>query len=133
MSKILPRETQLSAPYWQGARDGVLTMQRCQSCNQFQFYPRIVCSHCGHEQLAWEAVSGHGKVLSFTIVRRGISKAYEAPYVVALIDLREGVTMMSTIQTSDPESIEIGANVQVVFEAWGEDVQMPLFQLVEAL
>lgn len=132
MSKILPRETELSAPYWQGARDGVLTMQRCGDCERFQFYPRILCSHCGGQNLNWEAVSGRGTVLSCTVVRRGISSDYEAPYVVALIDLDEGVTMMSTIQTDEPESIRIGATVEVVFESWGENIQMPVFKLREA-
>ncbi|MFK7977031.1 MAG: Zn-ribbon domain-containing OB-fold protein [Halioglobus sp.] len=125
-----PRESELSAPYWQGAREGVLKMQRCDACAQFQFYPRTLCSHCGHEQLSWEPVSGTGTVLSFTIVRRGISKAYDAPYIVALIALTEGVTMMSSVQTSAPESVMIGAKVKVVFEEWGENVQMPVFKLV---
>lgn len=132
MSKILPIESQLSAPYWEGARKGVLTLQRCGDCEKFQFYPRILCSHCTSQNLSWEPVSGRGKVLSYTIVRRGISSGYDAPYVIALIDLNEGVTMMSTIQTLEPESIEIGATVDVVFEDWGENIQMPVFKLQEA-
>lgn len=131
MNKILPRETALSAPYWQGAREGKLKMQRCDSCEQFQFYPRTLCSHCGGVSLTWKAVSGRGSVRSCTVVRRGISKAYEAPYVVALVALEEGVTMMSTIHTAAPESVTIGASVEVMFEAWGEDIQMPLFRLRE--
>ena len=129
MSKILPRETQLSAPYWQGAREGVLTMQQCKSCQQYQFYPRTLCSHCDSKDLSWAAVSGRGKVKSYSIVRRGISADYEAPYIVALIELNEGVTMMSSIQITDLDSVAIGAVVEVVFEDWGEDIRMPLFKL----
>lgn len=129
MSKILPRETELSAPYWQGCREGVLKMQRCGNCQQYQFYPRTLCSHCDSEDVSWTPVSGNGTVLSYSIVRRGISADYEAPYVVALIKLNEGVTMMSSIQTTEPESITVGAAVGVVFEDWGGNIQMPLFRL----
>jgi uncharacterized OB-fold protein len=129
MSKILPRETLLSAPYWQGAREGVLMMQQCKSCQQYQFYPRTLCSHCDSKDLSWTAVSGRGKVKSYSVVRRGISADYEAPYIVALIALTEGVTMMSSIQATDPDSISIGADVEVVFEDWGEGIRMPLFKL----
>ncbi len=131
MTKILPRETQLSAPYWEGAREGKLLLQRCDDCARFQFYPRNHCSHCGGEALTWTPASGEGTVRSCTVVRRGISKAYEAPYVVALVALAEGVTMMSGIQTASPESVKIGAAVSVVFEPWGEDIQMPMFRLQE--
>ncbi|MFK8048428.1 MAG: Zn-ribbon domain-containing OB-fold protein [Halioglobus sp.] len=129
MSKILPRETELSAPYWQACREGVLKIQHCGNCQQYQFYPRTICSHCESEDVSWSAVSGAGKIASYSIVRRGISASYEAPYVVALIELNEGVMMMSSIQTKEPESVTVGAAVQVVFEDWGENIKMPLFRL----
>ena len=130
MSKILPRETALSAPYWAGCRAGELRLQHCAECEQFQFYPRTLCSHCGADDLHWQAVSGAGHIASFTVVRRGIAPAYVAPYAVALIDLHEGPRMMSSIDTDDPDSLRVGAPVQVSFADWGEDCRMPVFRLV---
>jgi uncharacterized OB-fold protein len=66
---------------------------------------------------------------SYTVVQRGISAAYPAPYVVALIDLAEGPRMMSTVIGAEPEELQVGAAVEVCFADWSPDIDMPLFRL----
>ena len=127
VARTLPPVTATAEPYWEGCREGELRLQRCTRCERFQFYPRIVCSHCGHDELQWEPVSGRGRVASFTVVRRGISPAYTAPYVVALIDLEEGPRMMSEVVDCDPDSVAVGASVAVRFEPWGAEQELPVF------
>lgn len=129
--RILPPDTALSRPYWEGCRAGELRLQRCSACERFQFYPRIVCSHCGADELQWRPVSGRGTIASFTVVRRGISPAYTAPYVVALIDLVEGPRMMSAVVGCEHGEICTGAAVAVRFESWGGDTVMPVFAPAE--
>jgi uncharacterized OB-fold protein len=129
VTRILPSPTPLSEPYWQGCRDGVLRLQHCTGCGRYQFYPRNLCSHCSGRELAWRDASGRGRVATFTVVRRGVSPAYEAPYIVALIDLAEGPRMMSWLVDTEPEDVVIGAPVTVDFEAWSDDVSMPVFRL----
>ncbi len=131
LAKILPPETELSRPFREGCRAGELRLQCCDACGRFQFYPRIICSHCGDHRLAWRVVSGRGRIASFTIVRRGISEAYPAPYVVVLVDLEEGPRMMSCIVDCDPESVAVGQAVAVRFEPWGADHVLPVFSLRE--
>ncbi len=130
--KILPPDGELARPYWDGAREGELRLQHCADCDQFQFYPRIICSHCGGDKLSWRAVSGRGRVASFTVVRRGISPAYPAPYVVALVDLEEGPRMMSNIRVEDVGNVSVGAALTVRFEPWGADHVLPVFELSES-
>jgi uncharacterized OB-fold protein len=131
MSKILPRPSPLSQPYWDGCREGVLRLQYCTHCKYFQFYPRCICSQCQGTQLEWRTVSGRGVVASYTVVQRGISAAYPAPYVVALIDLAEGPRMMSSVTETEPENLWVGAPVAVCFAEWSPDIQMPVFRLIE--
>jgi uncharacterized OB-fold protein len=131
IAKILPPDTELSRPFWEGCREGELRLQQCNSCDRFQFYPRIICSHCDGDGLSWRPVSGRGRIASFTVVRRGISRAYEAPYIVALVDLDEGPRMMSTVVDCEPESVAVGDTVQVQFEAWGGNYLMPVFRRIE--
>ena len=131
MTRILPPLTELTRDYWQGCRAGELRLQLCQDCGQYQFYPRNICSHCSCVDLQWTRASGRGKVASFTIVRRGISQAYKAPYVVALIDLQEGPRMMSNIVGETHEDIAIGRLVTADFEAWSEEISLPVFRLVD--
>lgn len=126
----LPHPTPETAPYWEACREQKLLIQRCSSCGHYQFYPRIICTECASRQVEWLPARGRGKVVSFTIVRQAISEAYaaEVPYVIALIQLDEGPTMMSNVVQSDPERLAIGMPVEVVFEAWSEEITMPKFR-----
>ena len=131
MTRTLPPVTELTEPYWEGCKAGELRLQRCNDCHRHQFYPRTVCSHCNSRQLAWVTAQGEGRIASFTVVRRAISPAYTAPYVVALIDLDEGVRMMSNVVGADPEVVGVGDRVTVDFEAWSEALSLPVFRLID--
>lgn len=131
-AKYFPRPTLETEAYWEGCRRHDLLLQRCAQCGQTQFYPRIACTKCMSDQLEWEKASGQGEVLTFTIVRRAVSEAYadDVPYVVALIRLDEGPTMMSNVVQCDPEAVAIGTRVEVVFEDWSDEVSIPQFRPV---
>ena len=126
----LPHPTPETAPYWEACREQKLLIQHCSACGHYQFYPRILCTECTSRQVEWVSACGRGKVISFTIVRQAISEAYaaEVPYVIALIQLDEGPTMMSNVIQSDPERLAIGMPVEVVFEAWSEEITVPQFR-----
>jgi len=128
--KNLPRPTPETAAYWEGCRQHELLIQRCTHCGAYQFYPRILCSACMSEHVEWVQSAGCGQVLTFTIVRRAVSEAYaaEVPYVVALIQLEEGPKMMSNLVHCEPDSVEIGMPVEVVFEDWSEEITIPKFR-----
>ena len=66
------------------------------------------------------------------MVRRAISKAYDAPYIVALIDLDEGVRMMSNVVDADPEQVSVGDSVTVDFENWSDELRLPVFRLANS-
>ncbi len=129
-AKHFPRPTPETEAFWQGCRDHKLLLQRCTQCKEFQFYPRIICAKCASDNLQWVEASGQGEVLTFTVVRRPVSEAYAAdvPYVVALIQLDEGPTMMSNVVECDPEIMQIGSPVQVIFEDWSEEISIPQFR-----
>ena len=128
--KHFPRPTPETQPYWDGCREGRLLLQRCTGCGAHQFYPRSVCVCCDAEALEWVQASGRGRIRSFTVVRRPVSKAYAAqtPYIVALIELAEGPTMMSNIVDCAPEEAAIGLPVEVVFEQWSAEISVPMFR-----
>ena len=130
--KHFPRPTPETAVYWEGCRKHDLLIQRCTQCHEFQFYPRVVCTACMSEHLEWVKASGRGQVLTFTIVRRAVSEAYAAdvPYVVALIQLDEGPKMMSNVVQCNPETLDVGSRVEVVFEDWSEEISIPKFRPV---
>jgi len=134
VEKFLPKRSPDTAAYWDACQRHELLIQRCSKCGVLQFYPRNVCTSCGSRTLDWVTATGRGKVLSWTIVRRAVSAAYadDVPYVIALIELQEGVVMMSKVVGCEPESVHTGMAVEVRFEDWSEQVSMPVFVPVTA-
>ena len=138
MMRFLPEPGPMTQPFWDGCAAGELRLQRCEACAHWQFYPRLVCTSCGASALVWEPASGNGVLRSFTIVRRPVTEAYaaEVPYVIALIALAEGPTLMSQLVEVDlgakdahAQGIVIGALVEVLFQPWSETISMPMFRL----
>ncbi len=129
LQKPLPPVDAVSQAYWARCAAGELTLQRCDACGHLQHYPRIACTSCQSRALSLVAASGRGTIRSFTVIRRAVSAAFEAdvPYVVALIRLEEGPTMMSNVINADVEALEIGQAVEVTFEHRGEGMAIPQF------
>jgi len=96
--------------YRQALAQGHFQIQRCTACNQAVFYPRMICPHCGASALQWETPSGRGTVYSTTVVRRKAEAGGD--YNVALIDLEEGVRMMSRVEGIAPDAVRIGMPVR---------------------
>jgi len=120
----------VAAEYWAACRRHELVIQRCRGCGAHQFYPRILCASCASRSLDWVRASGRGTVASYTVVRRAISEAFAArvPYVVALVALAEGPTMMSEVVGCAAESVRIGLPVEVVFDDLPDGVTLPKFR-----
>ncbi|MDF1715849.1 MAG: Zn-ribbon domain-containing OB-fold protein [Antarcticimicrobium sp.] len=129
--KPLPVIDHDSAPYWEAAHEGRLDIPLCGDCGKHHFYPRAICPHCHSDNLKFDTVSGRGEVHTFTIARRPAGPAFadDVPYVVALIELEEGPRMMSRIQTDDPESVRIGAKVEVTFVKATDEITFPYFRM----
>jgi len=123
-----------SRPYWEGLAQGELRIQRCRTCAKAVFYPRGICPHCYSDQLEWIVASGKGTIYTYTVAHQALGAfAEDVPFVVALVELEEGVRMMSRIVDALARSVTIGAAVQVTFEkgTGEEDLTLPYFRLVE--
>jgi len=132
LAKPVPRPTPTEQPFYDACAAGKLVLQRCQSCGHVLFYPRTHCDACQSDQLVWENASGAGTIASYTVVRRGVSADFEAPYVMALIDLAEGPRLMSQIVDTGPDALAVGLSVRVDFAAWSADITLPVFRLQPA-
>lgn len=103
---------------------GNFLIQRCTPCQHGIFYPRMICPHCGSNELEWFAPTGRGTVYSTTTVRR--KPEHGGDYNVALIDLEEGVRMMSRVEGIEPDTVSIGMPVQAqVID--GDDGKLVIF------
>jgi len=111
--KPVPQPSASEAPFWKSAAEGELKLQRCTSCERFQHYPRGLCRSCGGT-VEYAPVSGRGEVHTFTIIRQYGAPPFkdELPYVVAMIELEEGVRVMTNLRDCDPEQVHIGMRVE---------------------
>lgn len=100
--------------YDAGLKTGKFRIQRCNACRKHLFYSRVVCPHCASPDLAWLEPSGLGTVYSTTTVNRPSDKG--GPYNVALIDLAEGVRLMSCVDGVGPDDVKIGMAVRIGVE-----------------
>jgi uncharacterized OB-fold protein len=130
--RVLPKLDNDNRFFWTGGADGTLRFLRCQSCRQFVHPPVPVCPICLDRELAPEPVSGRATVHSFTVnVQQWIPGS--EPYVIGLVSIDEqpDVRLITNLVDWDPDAIEIGAAVEVVFEP-NDDVYLPLFRPVPA-
>lgn len=118
-----------SQEYWAAARDDRLLIRKCRSCGKTHFLPRHLCPACWSTDLEWIVSSGRGTVHSFTVIRRASLPEFatRVPFVVALIDLKEGPRMMANILGEDALQTRIGDAVEVRFEARAEGAKIPQF------
>lgn len=130
----LPAADPVTKPYWESLKAHAMRVQWCGECGRWVFYPRAVCPHCGGVSLEWRAVSGRGTLYSFTVVHRAPTAELqaEAPYVVGLIDLEEGVRMMGRLGGVGLDEVRIGMVVRVEYHDVTSEVTLPTFRLVGA-
>ncbi|MGY3473544.1 Zn-ribbon domain-containing OB-fold protein [Bradyrhizobium ottawaense] len=89
---------------------GRFLIQRCSDCTKHVYFPREVCPHCGGASLEWIAPKGTGTVYAVTTVRR---KAADGGDInVSLVDLDEGVRLMSRIENPVSNVTKIGQRVK---------------------
>ena len=129
--KPKPVVDHLSAPFWAGCRDDRLLVQTCSACGTARFPPGPMCQKCGSEASTWIEARGGARVYSWIVVRHPIPAdiyADEVPYVVALVELDEGVRMPTNIVGCAPEAVTAGMAVEVCFRDGEDGLRLPQFR-----
>jgi uncharacterized OB-fold protein len=132
-TKPAPVVDHLSEPFWRGCRENRLLIQACDACGTPRFPPGPLCLACGSDRSRWIEASGRGRIYSWIVVRHPVPAeiyASEVPYVVALVELDEGVRMPTNVVGCAPEGVTAGMRVEVCFRDVG-DVRLAQFRPVE--
>jgi len=98
---------------------------KCGSCGALDFPPRAVCPRCGRRSVGKMErlkLGGRGKVVTFTIIHDA-PKAFDMmkPYVLAIVELDEGLRVTSQVIDVDPAEVKIGMPVESAFRKLGEE------------
>lgn len=96
--------------YFAHLAQGRFMLQRSRASGQCYFYPRVAAPVTGERDLEWVLASGRGTVYATTIMR---PKPPQQLFNVVLVDLEEGVRVMSRVESIAPEAVKIiGMQVQ---------------------
>ena len=133
-TKPLPDLRPDGDPFWAGTRERKLLLPAGPDGTPF-WYPRVYTPGT-LEPVHWIEAKGTGSVYTYSVHFIGPSKAYKGdpPHVVVLVDLDEGVRMMSLlVQDAEgypslaAEKVSIGMPVRVVFHDVTEEITLPKF------
>ncbi|MFD8162305.1 Zn-ribbon domain-containing OB-fold protein, partial [Streptomyces malaysiensis] len=121
-----------NAGFWEGVARHQLLIQRCVDCAAPRFPWLPGCGGCGSQR--WEAVeaSGAGTVFSYVAMHHPPFPAFDPPYAVGLIELAEGVRMVSGITGVPYDKVRIGMPVELEFLRVDEELELPVFRGSEA-
>ncbi len=131
-ARVIPTPDPTTKAYWDAAARHELLIQRCEDCGAYQFLAQFCCRACLSERVEWVQAGGRGEIYSFTVVDRAPTPKFEAqvPYTVALVELAEGVRMMSNVVEIEPRAVRVGMAVEVVFEDLAPGIALPQFRPV---
>lgn len=128
--KPRPQPDPSTAPFWDACRSHRLVIQQCTKCGKTRFPPTAYCPQCHAKEHEWIESRGRGRVYSWIVVEHPIpADVYrgDVPYVVALIDLDEGVRIVSNVVECDPYAVTADMPVQVRFDDVSDDLTLPRF------
>ncbi|MFQ5417912.1 MAG: Zn-ribbon domain-containing OB-fold protein [Myxococcota bacterium] len=133
IAKPLPELEGLTGEFYGFCRRGELRFQRCRDCGSWRHVPRDMCAGCGSWQWEWALSSGRGVVYSWTVVGRALHPAFEhdTPYAPVIVEMDEGVRLLSRVEGVAPADLEIDLPVEVGFESVTPEVSLPFFRRAE--
>ena len=128
MSSYLPKglyepilaEPNLERPYWDGTRQGKLVVQRCGSCEGWQWGPEWICHRCLSPDMRWVEIVPRGRIYSWERVWHPVHPALQGhtPYIAVLVELPEAgnIRMIGNLLGDSMQDVLIGADVVAEFE-----------------
>lgn len=129
-SRPRPTVTDDIAFFFEGAKQGRLLIQRCAACGRLRHPPVPMCAGCRSLDRDTVEASGRGTVYSYVVVHHPQVPAFDYPLVVALVELEEGIRLVSNLVGVDPQHVRIGLPVEVEFTAFDEELTLPQFRVV---
>ncbi|WP_201836438.1 Zn-ribbon domain-containing OB-fold protein [Microvirga zambiensis] len=129
---LLPTLCPETQPFWDACNQNKFIVQKCQACGNPQYHYRAFCCHCWSEAVEDRAIEGTGTVWTFSVVNRNLTPAFASwgRYVVGVVEVPEGVKIVTKIETPDPDSVRIGTPVRLAFARAENGQNIPFFRTV---
>jgi uncharacterized OB-fold protein len=129
-SKPLPHIDEEMRPWWEAVKRHELYIQKCRDCGDLRFHPRALCTNCLSSRVEWLRCKGTGLIYTFTVTNQNQSAGFREslPYVMAWVQLDEGLKLLTNIVDCAPEQVRIEMPVEVVFDDVTPEVTLVKFR-----
>lgn len=129
--RFLPPISEEARPHWDATRERRLLLQRCEACDRAIHFPRAICPGCHGSELGWRESAGAGVVHAVTIMPTPASPAMEgrAPYPVAIVELAEGVRLLTNLVGDGALEAVVGDAVALRWEPLADGRHLPVFEV----
>ncbi|MCG8312187.1 MAG: OB-fold domain-containing protein [Pseudomonadales bacterium] len=128
INRVAPIENHDNEHYWEGLRQGKLLIQKCTSCDTLRHPPQPMCECCQSTEWDTVAAKGKGTVYTYTIMHYPEIPPFDYPNAIVLVDLEEGVRLVSQLTDCKPDDIAIGMPVEMEIKEVQEGMSLPLFK-----
>ncbi|MDG4864454.1 bifunctional MaoC family dehydratase N-terminal/OB-fold nucleic acid binding domain-containing protein [Streptomyces sp. T-3] len=120
-----------NAGFWEGVGQHKLLIQKCGGCGELRLPWLPGCNACGSQE--WDTVEagGEGTVFSYVVMHHPPFPAFDPPYAVGLIELAEGVRMISNVVGVPHDKVRVGMPVRLEFLRVDEELELPVFRATE--
>jgi len=126
----LPRRRGMAGEFYDYCKKHELRFQHCTNCSTWRHVPRDMCAKCGSFAWEWAKSSGKGKLFSWTTAMQPMLPQFAdlVPYSPVVIEMDEGVRLVSWLTNVPPEELRLGLPVEVVFDDVTPEVTLPKFR-----
>jgi uncharacterized OB-fold protein len=122
---VRPMISQDTAFFWEGTAAGELRIQRCPACGTLRHPPGPMCPSCGADKPDYVLASGRGEVFSYVVHHHPPVPGRTLPFVVALVELDEGVRMLGELLEVDPADVTVGLPVEIALTRVDDELTLP--------
>jgi uncharacterized OB-fold protein len=128
--KPLPKVNADNKPFWDGCKAHQLRFQKCRDCGLVRWPASLICPQCHSQNTDWITSAGKGKLYSYVIYRVAYHPGFEddLPYVVGIVELEEGLHLLTNIIGCNLEEMVCDMRVEVTWDDITENFSLPKFQ-----
>jgi uncharacterized protein len=126
----LPRIGGMSVDFYRFCKQHELHFQRCTECGTWRHIPRDMCAKCGSFKWEWARSSGKGRLFSWTTATQPMMPQFadHVPYSPVIVELDEGVRMVTWLTGVKPDELKLDMPVEVAFDDVTPDISLPKFR-----
>jgi len=132
----MPEPAPESRAFWAHCRERRLMFQTCADCDRAAHPPVPLCPACQSAKRAWVEAPELARVFSYTVIHHPADDSVRdaVPYNVVLVEFPglDGVRLVSNIVDVPPAEIEIGMELNLLWEQGPGGQWLPRFRRRDA-